>query len=532
MRRVSAGFGFVLGVLTSIPIIVITFFGQQQLGLPFPVFDLFDVMARILPGRFVTVSIDTIVKVITFFGLGDISRTAKLAEHGIAIVQFLILGGLVGLVLSLFGRRAAVIDSVTAGIGAGAILFGFFTGIYYKAGFPPAGVVASLFWLVFIFVGWSIIQAAMIKGVAVAASMPSDNPDRRRALYLGMSGLVAGIAVVSWIGYFLFGRGPRSQVDKTAETFIPEKTNGSAGSPSSQALANRIQPVPGTRQEVTPNQKFYRVDIDSLPPQVNVEKWRLEVNGDVNTPLSLTLKEIHDMPPVSQYITLSCISNPIGGDLISTTLLTGVQLKAVLARAGVQSEQIQGVKIDSADGFFETVSKADSQDPRTLLAYAMNQKPLPAAHGYPLRIYIPNRYGMKQPKWITRLTVLNNKDGGYWEQRGWSEQARPHIVSVIDVINKTDAGTVNMGGIAWAGDRGIQKVEVQVDEGDWEVAELRLPPLSPLTWVQWRYGWKGPGGRHQARVRAYDGTGTSQIMKSGGSFPNGATGVDQKSFTI
>lgn len=532
MKRVSAGFGFVLGLLSSIPVIVITFFGQQHYGLPFPVFDLFDMMARILPGTVVTFGIDTIVKILSVFGSGDLSGTAKLAEHGIAIVQFIILGGIVGVIITLFGRRFSVSDSWTVGLGMGAVLFGFFTGLYVKTGFPPAGAPLSVVWLGVVLIGWCIIQSAMTRGVAVAAVMPGGNPERRRALYLGFSGLVAFLAGVFGLGYLWYRRNRSANPSKPPQHLTPELTSGPAASPPQHALANRWDPVSGTRSEVTPNPDFYRVDINSRPPQIDEQEWRLQVDGVTGASRSFTLKELRAMPSVSQYITLACISNPVGGDLISTTLLTGVPLRTVLQAAGISGEAVQGVKIECVDDFYEIVSREDLQDPRTLLAYAMNQEPLPEAHGFPVRIYIPNRYGMKQPKWITRLTAVTGEEGGFWEDRGWSQDARPHIVSIIDTVNQSGDGAVEMGGIAWAGDRGIQRVELQVDDGAWEPGELRSPSLSPLTWVQWRYQWKGEPGKHGVRVRAYDGTGTRQAITAGGPRPAGATGVDQQTFTI
>jgi DMSO/TMAO reductase YedYZ molybdopterin-dependent catalytic subunit len=173
-------------------------------------------------------------------------------------------------------------------------------------------------------------------------------------------------------------------------------------------------------------------------------------------------------------------------------------------------------------------------DPRTLLVYSMNGEALPAAHGYPLRLYIPNRYGMKQPKWMTGMEAVANPDSGYWEERDWSDQAIPHVVSIIDAV-ATDAvqnGQVPVGGIAWAGARGIQKVEVQVDNGSWAEAALRTPPVGPLTWVQWRYDWPRASGRHTFRVRATDGNGTLQVENSSGAFPDGATGYDSMTVQV
>ena len=218
------------------------------------------------------------------------------------------------------------------------------------------------------------------------------------------------------------------------------------------------------------------------------------------------------MPAVTQPITQSCISNPIGGDLISSAYYTGVRLRDVLEELGLQPAATQ-LALHSADGFYESVEMQDMQDPRVLLVYGMNGTTLPVEHGYPLRIYIPNRYGMKQPKWITSMEAIDHDGSGYWVDRGWSAEARPQVISIIDTVAKDSIanGRVPVGGIAWAGDRGIKSVEVQVDDGAWGPANLITPPLGPLTWVQWRYDWPVTPGRHTFRVRATDGKGTLQI---------------------
>jgi hypothetical protein len=177
----------------------------------------------------------------------------------------------------------------------------------------------------------------------------------------------------------------------------------------------------------------------------------------------------------------------------------------------------------------------DMMDPRTLLVYEMNGKPLPQEHGFPLRIYIPNRYGMKQPKWITHMEVIRGEGKGFWVDRGWSEEAFVRMTSVIDEISvsENENGMLLAGGIAYAGARGINKVEIQVDDGTWEETELRVPPLSDLTWVQWRYQVQSISpGEHVATVRAYDGNGDPQIMEKNPPHPSGATGYDTFTFQV
>ncbi|MGE5124395.1 MAG: molybdopterin-dependent oxidoreductase, partial [Acidobacteriaceae bacterium] len=255
----------------------------------------------------------------------------------------------------------------------------------------------------------------------------------------------------------------------------------------------------------------------------------------VLSPLSLSIEEIRSRQTVSQVITQSCISNEIGGDLISTALFTGVRLKDLLAEAGLQ-RGAQEISIEAVDGYYESVPMEEAMDERTLLVYAMNGVPLPVEHGFPLRIYIPNHYGMKQPKWITRLEVIDHKGKGYWVDRGWNERAFVKTTSVVDSVSSDgidlQKDPVPVGGIAFAGERGISKVEVQVDGGPWEEAELRVPALSPLTWVLWRYDWRAEVGQHTFRVRAYDGSGALQEIEPHAPHPDGATGIHSKSVRI
>jgi hypothetical protein len=297
----------------------------------------------------------------------------------------------------------------------------------------------------------------------------------------------------------------------------------------------RLAPIRGTRPELTSNESFYRIDINLEPPRLDATRWRLRVDGFVKTPVELSLDEIRAMPSVEQLITLECISNPLGGDLVSTSRWKGVRLSDLLLRVG-PSEGARTIHIEAADGFYESVALADANDPRILLVYEMNGVPLPAEHGFPLRIYIPNRHGMKQPKWITRVRLSNEEGRGYWVDRGWSKEAIVKTTSVIDTVGATmmlgEAKVLGVGGIAYAGARGISKVEVQVDDGPWAEAKLIVPPLSDLCWVLWRYDWAYQPGRHTFRVRAYDGTGALQPTEERGPRPNGASGIHSKTMTV
>ena len=280
------------------------------------------------------------------------------------------------------------------------------------------------------------------------------------------------------------------------------------------------------------------MDIDLSPPTIDAKAWRLAISGLVARPLQLTIDQLRtQFRARHQFITLECISNPVGGPLIGTTLWSGPSFRDVLAMAQPQATA-RFAHLLAEDGFEESVSLEKIQsDPRVLLAYDWNGEPLPAAHGFPLRVYVPDLYGMKQPKWITDIVLVPDLVPGYWVQRGWDKDAIRRTTSVIDTVGTSELQRrggrtyVPVGGIADAGARGISKVEVQVDGGPWDAAELRRP-LSELTWVLWRYEWPWREGSHTFAVRAYDGAGVLQTTEPHGTFPSGATGVHTKSANL
>jgi len=287
--------------------------------------------------------------------------------------------------------------------------------------------------------------------------------------------------------------------------------------------------------ELTPIDQFYRIDINTRVPTLDGETWRLRVTGLVDNPLDLSLTDIHSRSAVSQVATLSCISNPIAGDLISTALWTGVRFKDILEEAALQPG-VRELFITAEDGFYESVPLVEAMDDRTLLVYAMNMQPLTPEHGYPLRIFIPNHYGMKQPKWILEIEAIREAKPGYWVERGWSEKAIVRTTSVIDTIaiEAVDPGlmVIPVGGIAYSGARGISRVEIQLDDGSWEAAKLRAPALSPLSWVQWHYDWTPTPGRHSISVRAFDGDNQPQEVEFRDVRPDGATGIHRQIVNI
>jgi DMSO/TMAO reductase YedYZ molybdopterin-dependent catalytic subunit len=288
----------------------------------------------------------------------------------------------------------------------------------------------------------------------------------------------------------------------------------------------RLTRTAGLSPEITPNDRFYVVNEELFPPDVDPDTWRLEVGGLVDRPFRLSYRQLTAMPAVEQFMTLECISNKIGGDLISNAKWTGVPLPRLLRRAGVKAGAVEVVS-RSVDGFSDSIPLADAMRPTTLIAFGMNGTKLPRAHGFPARILVPGYYGMKQPKWLGSIEVVDRPYRGYWEQRGWIKEAVVKTMSRIDTPRSgaTFDGSVTVAGIAFAGDRGISKVEVSVDGGrTFGRAELRTA-LSRFTWRQWRYRFTPrPRGQLEILVRATDGAGRTQTSAVTPPEYSGATG--------
>ena len=543
MKRRAIASGALAGLLISLPVLAILAVGQQLMKLPFVPFDLFDWMARVLPGGLIRATIAFMVNVIGGLQLGPTDTTAKLLEQAIAVVQFIVSGMLFGIILNLIGTRPGKIDAADRlprdGALGGAVIAVAILLIEASLGVGPAGVWLSILWVMVVFVGSGYaIGWWLQRNRRVVA--PIDGQALTRRQFLLRTGAASIAITLSGLGLtWLLSPHETTVASAPTPTTGPAPqqgpiTPGVAAAPPPATLSARIAPAPGTRPEITSNADFYRIDINALPPRVAADTWHLQIDGLVDKPLRLSLDGIRARPAVSQVMTLECISNPVGGDLTSTAQIVGIPFKTILAEAGLQPTA-RSAYITSTDGYYETVVMSDMQDERTLLVYEMNGEPLPVEHGFPLRIYIPNRFGMKQPKWIEHIELVDREQPGYWVVRGWDNAAIPPTTSVIDPIDTAAAknsDTLPIGGIAYAGARGLSRVEVSVDGGVWTNAQLRVPPLSMLTWVQWRYDWPIQPGQHTFQVRAYDGTGQLQITTPRDPFPTGATGIYARTVEI
>jgi len=530
--------GLLAGMTLIGPLIALVFVGDQLVGLPFIPFDLFDWLARTLPGDVITLAIDTMVDIIIGLSLGETSSTAKLLEQLAALAFTFALGGAFG--MAAFAIRNAVgwnnMSTMT-----GTLLGGLLSMISVDTSFATtANPMLSTIWVLLVFVLWGMALDWVYTELSYRTKtqhipaegepdIQSEQLDRRQFL-IRVGGATATLSVMGTAVALLLRQGPENAVVQfSANEALSRGQDGlPAGLPNENAA---VIPAPGTRLEYTPVEDHYRIDISTRPPRISESDWRLEVTGMVEEDLQLSLFDLmNNYDAVDQYITLSCISNRVGGDLISTTRWTGIPLKLLLDEWGVNFRATH-VKIYAADGFDECLDLQVARlDERVMLAYAWDGQPLPQANGFPLRIYIPNRYGMKQPKWITKMEFTDEPSEGYWVRRGWSEEAIVRMTSVVDTVAadsafRRDGMTyIPIGGIAYSGAKGISKVEVQIDSGDWIEADLR-EPMSGTTWTLWRYDWPFEPGTHTFRVRTYDSFGVEQISRNEGTRPDGATGI-------
>ena len=309
-----------------------------------------------------------------------------------------------------------------------------------------------------------------------------------------------------------------------------------AASPAPVAPPGAELDVAGISPLITPNRDFYRIDTALVVPTVDPAEWRLRIHGMVEREVTLTWDELLALPLVERAVTLSCVSNPVGGDLVGNAVWLGYPIRELLARAAPRSDADM-VLSTSADGFTAgTPLEALTDDRDALLAIGMNGEPLPLAHGFPVRMVVPGLYGyVSATKWVTELEVTRfDRSRAYWTDRGWSAEGPIKLQSRIDVPRGgggVDAGDAVIAGVAWQPGSGVSGVEVQVDDGPWERAEL-APALSDDTWVQWRMPWRAQSGDHRIRCRAIAADGTPQTDAIAPPAPDGATGWHTISVTV
>jgi DMSO/TMAO reductase YedYZ molybdopterin-dependent catalytic subunit len=285
--------------------------------------------------------------------------------------------------------------------------------------------------------------------------------------------------------------------------------------------------IPGLSPFYTPNAKFYRVDTSLTIPQVSAATWQLRIHGMVDNPMTITYDQLAQMPMIEHDVTLTCVSESVGGGYIGNARWQGTLLADVLRKAGIQSGADQIVMRDVNNMTIGVATDPVMDGRKSLLAVAMNGQPLPAAHGYPVRVVVPGLYGyVSATKWVVDMELTTfGAFNAYWVRQGWSQQGPIKTESRIDVpkaLSNLTAGQVTIAGVAWAQHRGIEAVEVSVD-GTWYSANMAAQDTID-TWRQWYYVWDAIPGQHVLQVRATDKTGYTQTAVVHPTVPNGATG--------
>jgi DMSO/TMAO reductase YedYZ molybdopterin-dependent catalytic subunit len=505
--------GVVTGLVTAL---VATGAGQLAAGLTFPQAD-----PVIAVGQSAIDLTPTPVKnwAITEFGSND--KTALLT--GIYVVLFLYAAVIGYLTLRLGLRYGLAGLAAFSGLGLAAALTRHGASPTYTVPTIAAALAGAA-------AMYLLVRALTPPGpdrsrVLVQASPPS----RQRRDFLLTSGVaVAGAAVVGFGG---------------RELTIRHNVNAARNAvrlPRPALAAPPLSPdvnlhIPGISPFVTPNGSFYRVDTDLFFPQVDPASWTLRIHGMVRKPLTITFDELLRRPLIEDWLTLCCVSNPVGGPYISNAKWLGTSLAALIrqARPLPGAEQLL---CTSADGFTSGSPLQVVLDGRdAMVAVGMNGSPLPIEHGFPARTLVPGLYGyVSACKWLTDIEVTTWSADGYWIQRGWAQQGPIKTESRIDVPtggSTVKAGPVAVAGVAWAQHKGIDAVEVQVDNGPWHEATLAAVPGID-TWRQWVWNWNATHGAHVIQARATDKTGYTQTNQVTDVTPNGATGYPSVNVTV
>jgi DMSO/TMAO reductase YedYZ molybdopterin-dependent catalytic subunit len=372
--------------------------------------------------------------------------------------------------------------------------------------------------------------------------------DRRGFLTLSGAAAATGLALVGAGRFLSGGVGAQEVADRPLR--IPESTNGgedtNAGESTTEEVTHETLPEPpesasleieGMPELITPAANFYLIDAALTSPSVDVNNWSLRVTGEVDNPIELSYDDLLSMSTRESDVTLSCVSNEVGGGLVSNGRWTGVMLSDVLAEAGVSqdkigpaSRQLVGRSVDGWTAGFETEIALDGRE--ALVAFGLNGNELPVKHGYPARLVVPGLYGyVSATKWLEEIELTNWDFDAYWIQRSWTKEGPIKTQSRIDTVSADDslsAGTIPVGGVAWAPHRGISAVEVSTDGGEsWNEARL-ADQLDDDTWRQYVYEWDASPGEYTLQVRATDGEGETQTSEEraphGGGGTDGATG--------
>lgn len=464
---------------------------------------------------------------VDWFGTSD-----KLALR----VGMVITIGLLSLVVGAIARRRPIVGVVAVDV------FGV-VGAIVATGRPDGEGLSAVPPLIGAVLGGGLLWylSALVRAGDGAAQVPMisrvpDGWDRRR--FFGVTGAAAGVAVLA------AASSRRLESDRLQEIrdAAPDSLPPVQAQPGLGAVDSAAPAIPADAQlspdtpYLTPNDDFYLIDTALSVPRIDVADWSVEIRGLVDRPMSFTYADLLARPQVERVITICCVSNEVGGDLIGNAVWQGVLLKDLLDEAGVQdgAEQVFSTSVDGWTCGFPVAAAFDGRD--AMIALGMNGEPLPLRHGFPARLIVPGLYGyVSATKWLQTIELNRWDDAqGYWVPRGWASEAPVKTQSRIDVPRRGEnvaAGTVAVAGIAWAQHRGISKVEVRVDDGAWVEARLGAD-VTEDAWRQWVYEWDATPGDHTLQVRATDGNGDTQTDQVARPDPDGATGWHTRSVSV
>lgn len=357
----------------------------------------------------------------------------------------------------------------------------------------------------------------------------TSEPDRRS--FLIWSGGAAAIGVLAALGSSAARAGGRAATAVRDAIRLPTPSTTAAPVPAGAELN-----IEGLTPVITPNDRFYRIDTALIVPQLDPAEWSLRIHGMVEQEVTIGWDELLALPLEESVTTLTCVSNEVGGDLIGNALWLGYPIRQLLERARPKAGADM-VLSRSVDGFTASSPiEALTDDRNAILAVGMNGQPLPAEHGFPVRMVVPGLYGyVSATKWVVEMEVTTFADAtAYWTDRGWSELGPVKLQSRIDVPRSGSvlaAGETVIAGVAWQQHVGVSGVEVQIDGGDWQDATLATA-ISDDTWVQWSLPWAATSGEHTIRCRATNVDGETQTSDVQGVVPDGATGWDELSIRV
>ncbi|GAB3771554.1 molybdopterin-dependent oxidoreductase [Nocardioides ginsengisegetis] len=508
--KTSRGAWAVAGVVAGLTGLATSYFVAMVMTIrSSPVVAIAELVIRMTPGRWAE-------KAISIVGHKD-----KPILVGVILVASVLLFAVAGRLAASAWWKSTLLFAALAGVATWAV----------ASEHNPSGV--DFLPVVVGFVTW-LVSLALLSQSLVRRQVPVTGEARealtsgsRRGFLIGAGAMAALAIALSGVGRVV-GAG-RRHVEQTRRLL---RLSG-VSQPTVPAAA-RLD-LPGLHPWMTPSDDFYKIHTAIVVPAIEPVDWKLRIHGLVDREVEITYQDLLDRRLTEGWITLNCVSNPVGGDLIGNAWWSGVRLAELLAEAGLHPDA-DAVLQTSDDGWTcGTPVSALTDDRNAMLAVAMNGKPLPIDHGFPVRTIVPGLYGyVSACKWVVDMEVTRFSEiSAYWTQRGWGEQGPVKISSRIDVPrfgDKVDPGDVRVGGVAWSQHTGISAVEVALDGGDWQPAEISHPPTDDA-WVQWVATVSADPGDHTLKVRATDKNGLVQTGAVADVLPDGATGWHTIGFT-